>query len=98
MRYDAVFFEERLRNHKLTVREVEVTTYWIMDYTYKEIADQLIISHYTVRAYIRSINRKLGVNSKASLILLLLNDGGPSVTGEELQTRTAVGCPHCQSG
>ncbi|GIQ70366.1 LuxR family transcriptional regulator [Xylanibacillus composti] len=82
MRFDAVFFEERLKKHRLTARELEVTVYWIMDYSCKEIADQLIISHYTVRSYIRSINRKIGVKSKASLILHLLNDEPAPTSGD----------------
>ncbi|MEW9700933.1 helix-turn-helix transcriptional regulator [Paenibacillus sp. SI8] len=56
----------------LTPREVEITSYWVMDFDTKKIAEELMISEHTVRTYIKKINYKLGVNSKASLILSIL--------------------------
>ena len=63
--------EEQLRKHHLTEREIEVTLYWIMDYNYKQIAQRLFISHFTARTIIRNIHAKMGVKSKAALILLI---------------------------
>lgn len=64
--------EERLKGFKLTHREKEVATYWMLDYDYKQIGKVLGISENTVRVYVTKINRKLKVNSKASLILSVL--------------------------
>ncbi|MDR6549535.1 LuxR C-terminal-related transcriptional regulator [Paenibacillus qinlingensis] len=64
--------EERLKAFKLTLREKEVATYWLLDYDYKQIGKVLGISENTVRVYVTKINRKLKVNSKASLILSVL--------------------------
>lgn len=64
--------EERLKAFKLTFREKEIATYWLLDYDYKQIGKVLGISENTVRVYVTKINSKLKVNSKASLILRVL--------------------------
>lgn len=53
---------------KLTDREMEVVKGIVDGLSYKLIADRLVISINTIRKYIRSIYRKLEINSKGELL------------------------------
>lgn len=67
------YLEERLYHFDLTERERQVAAYWMLDYDYKQISRVLGISENTVRVVINRINGKLKVNSKASMILRVLD-------------------------
>lgn len=56
----------------LSLREKEISVFWILDYDYKFIAEKLNLSEHTVRTHIKNIHFKLCVKSKASMILKLL--------------------------
>ncbi|MGY4762852.1 LuxR C-terminal-related transcriptional regulator [Paenibacillus caseinilyticus] len=64
--------ERQLAAFRLTGREMEIAKYWLLDYDYKQIGQALGISPNTVRVMIASIHGKLGVASKASMILKVL--------------------------
>lgn len=64
--------ERNLGHYKLSNREQEVAKYWLMDLDYRQISKIVGISENTVRVYIGKINSKMGVSSKASLILKVL--------------------------
>lgn len=55
----------------LTEGELRVTTLVAQGLSNKEIAYRLELSYHTVRAHLRNVFRKLGVDSRAALILML---------------------------
>jgi len=65
-------FPEKGKNQKLydtfTTREQEIITALAKGYSYKEIADKLLISIETVRTYLRNIYEKLQVHSKVEAL------------------------------
>lgn len=63
-----------LRLEKLTVRENEIASAIIDGLSYKLIASKLNISIDTVRIHIKSIYRKLSINSKGELFSLTKKD------------------------
>ncbi|NHN29584.1 helix-turn-helix transcriptional regulator [Paenibacillus sp. S3N08] len=65
--------KETTENYHLTAREKEILFYWVKDFDHRQIALLLGISRNTVKVHIAKINLKLQVNSKASLILKVLN-------------------------
>ncbi len=69
------FFQDRLQRYGLSLREQEVACLWMLDRTYKEISGALGISELTSRTIIKNIHLKMGVNSKASLILKVIQEG-----------------------
>ena len=52
----------------LTDRELEVLTLLRSDLSLREIAEELFISHNTIKSYTQSIYRKLGVTSRAGAL------------------------------
>ncbi|WP_231516989.1 helix-turn-helix transcriptional regulator [Marinobacterium lacunae] len=56
---------------QLSTREQDVATRFGQGLTYKEIARDIGVSPNTVRHYLRSIYRKLGINNKADISRLL---------------------------
>ena len=60
---------------QLTEREREVVHLVAMGRTSKEIADELHISHDTVRTHVRNAQMKLGARSRAQLVAIALGDG-----------------------
>lgn len=61
-----------IKQFKLTERETEIMQYWIKDYSCYEIGRKLGISPNTVKSHLSRINMKIQVNSKASLILKMM--------------------------
>lgn len=65
-------FPDKSKNQKLfesfTTREQEILTALAKGYSYKEIADNLLISIETVRTYLRNIYEKLQVHSKVEAL------------------------------
>jgi DNA-binding CsgD family transcriptional regulator/GAF domain-containing protein len=57
----------------LTPREREVAVLVVDGLADREIADHLCLSHHTVSQYVKSIYRKLGVDSRVSLTRVLLS-------------------------
>lgn len=62
-------------DYDLTAREVEVLERLVEGRGYKEIADALFISVYTVRAHLRNIYEKLHVHSKSQAVAKALQEG-----------------------
>lgn len=62
-------------DYNLTERELEVLNLLIEGNDYKEIADQLFISFFTVKAHIRNIYDKLHVHSKSQAVSKALKEG-----------------------
>lgn len=58
----------------LTIRETEILEQLCDGDNYKVIAEQLFISGHTVRAHIKSIYKKLQVNSRAEAVKKAIND------------------------
>lgn len=60
---------ERISSHfSLTIRETEILKLIFDGFSNKEIAKKLFISEYTVKDHIKSIMRKVDVNSRQKLI------------------------------
>ncbi|MEO0899273.1 MAG: response regulator transcription factor [Bacteroidota bacterium] len=59
-----------LSSYQLTRRETEILTLLAEGQTYPQIAEQLFISHKTVRNHVHNIYQKLSVKSKAEVITL----------------------------
>jgi DNA-binding CsgD family transcriptional regulator len=55
-------------NKQLTGKEAEVVRLLLRGYTYKAIAEQLLISENTMKFHVKNIYQKLGINSKMDLI------------------------------
>jgi DNA-binding NarL/FixJ family response regulator len=62
-------------DYNLTERECEVLRLLTQGDDYKEIADKLFLSVYTVRAHIRNIYDKLHVHSKSQAVATALKQG-----------------------
>lgn len=62
-------------DYALTTREVEVLERLVEGRGYREIADALFISLYTVRAHLRNIYEKLHVHSKSQAVSKVLKEG-----------------------
>lgn len=63
--------ETKLRDCKLTPAEMEVCTLLLEGYTLRQIAAMLSKAYATINTYCTSIYRKLNVNSRVELLLLL---------------------------
>ena len=69
----------RLRErYGLTAREVRVALLIAEGHVVKDVSAILEVSIFTVRAHLRRIFMKTGVNRQAALVRLLLTDGGKS--------------------
>ncbi len=62
-------------DYDLTPREREVLEHLVAGLDFAEIAEQLIVSVYTVRAHIRNIYEKLHVHSKSQAVAKALREG-----------------------
>lgn len=60
---------------KMTDREKEVLQYVVKGLTNKEIAKILMITHYTVKAHIASIMRKIGAKNRLEAALTAVSKG-----------------------
>jgi DNA-binding NarL/FixJ family response regulator len=60
---------------ELTKREIEILKYLVKGFQYKEIADALSISGFTVRTHIEHIYRKLHVSSRTEAVVKYLQGG-----------------------
>jgi len=60
--------EDKVCEHKLTKREIEVIGYLACGYTLGAVAAKLFISKSTAQTHVKSAYRKLGVHSKDDLI------------------------------
>jgi len=69
------------RTGGLTEREQEVVHLVALGRSGPEIADELNISHNTVRAHIRNAQRKLGARSRAQLVAMALGEGHAAGAG-----------------
>jgi DNA-binding NarL/FixJ family response regulator len=59
----------------LTRREVEILRLLATDRTYREIADELVLSEETVRSHVKHLRRKLGQPSRAEVVKAALKVG-----------------------
>ncbi len=70
--------EQALQDFKsqkqLTNKEAEVIRWLLAGYTYKAIAEALLISENTLRYHIKNIYQKLNINSKMELIKMFASD------------------------
>ena len=57
-----------IKNHKLTLREIEVLGLIMLGYTNQQIAEKLFISYETVRSHRKNILEKTGAKNTAALI------------------------------
>jgi DNA-binding NarL/FixJ family response regulator len=60
--------------NKLTKREIELVNLLKEGLSYKEMAEQLFVSVYTVNHHLKNIYQKLGVGSKSQLISRILQN------------------------
>jgi PAS domain S-box-containing protein len=63
------------RTETLSAREREVVHFVALGHTSREIADELHISHDTVRTHVRNAQAKLGARSRAQLVAIALGEG-----------------------
>lgn len=68
-------YEEILSGYKLTEREIEIATYIVNGYTYKQISDMLGLSQFTVYNHKRNIFSKLNIRKTNELISLAIKSG-----------------------
>ncbi len=57
-----------IRNHKLSLREIEILGLIMLGYTNHQIADKIFISYETVRSHRKHILEKTGAKNTAALI------------------------------
>lgn len=60
--------------YELTSREHEVLSLLVQGFLYKEIADQINVSHHTVNFHIRNIYQKLQVRSRAQAVAKVMRN------------------------
>ena len=60
----------RLKEYKLTPREIEVCILLLDGYTMRQISSIINIAYSTVNTYCTSIYRKLGINSRTELVVM----------------------------
>jgi DNA-binding CsgD family transcriptional regulator len=68
--------QKRERILKLTPREKELCLLLLQGYTLKESAGMLGIKYSTVNTHMNGVYRKLGVNSRAELIIIYRTSAG----------------------
>ena len=61
-------------DYKLTNRELEVLNYLVQGFDYKQIADTMFLSVFTIRAHIRNVYDKLHVHSKSQAVSKALKE------------------------
>ena len=61
-------------DYNLTSRELEVLNYLVQGLDYKQVAETLCLSIYTVRAHIRNVYDKLHVHTKSQAVLKALKE------------------------
>lgn len=66
------FLQQKVKQLPLSDRKKEVCWLWILDYDYKQIAQQLHISPNTVRVLVSQIYEALNASSKSSIILKIM--------------------------
>lgn len=64
-----------LGQYGLTKREKEVLDLLVSGKTYKQIADEMIVSPFTVRSHMENLYRKLDVHNKAEAVALAMRNG-----------------------
>lgn len=64
-----------LGKYGLTKREKEVLNFLVSGKTYKQIADELIVSPFTIRSHMENLYRKLDVHNKAEAVALAMRNG-----------------------
>jgi DNA-binding NarL/FixJ family response regulator len=65
----------------LTTREQQLVDLWVEGLGDREVADRLGVSYGTVRSHGRTLRKKLGVNTRAQLVLKALSLGLSRATG-----------------
>ena len=60
--------QRTIKNHKLSIREIEILGLIMLGYTNHEIAEKLFISYETVRSHRKNILTKTGACNTAQLI------------------------------
>jgi DNA-binding CsgD family transcriptional regulator len=60
--------ELTIKNHKLTLREIEILGLIMLGYTNLQIAEKLFVSYETVRSHRKHILEKTGAKNTAALI------------------------------
>lgn len=65
---------QKKQNPILTARETDVLRFLCKGHSYKMIADSMHVSWETVHSHIKSIYRKLNVNSKSEAVITALKD------------------------
>jgi DNA-binding NarL/FixJ family response regulator len=68
------YVPHRKADHNLTPRELEVLQHLTEGSDYKQIADKLFLSFFTVRAHVRNIYDKLHVHSKSQAVAKALKE------------------------
>ena len=66
---------------ELTAREQQLMDLWVEGLGDREVADRLGVSYGTVRSHGRTLRKKLGVNTRAQLVLKALSLGLSRFTG-----------------
>ena len=59
----------------LTKREKEVLNFLVSGKTYKQIADEMIVSPFTIRSHMENLYRKLDVHNKAEAVTMATRNG-----------------------
>lgn len=72
---DLPFVTDDIDISTLTEKETEILNLTSKGYTNKEIADQLIVSEFTVKNHLKSIFKKLKVSSRTQAILVGIKSG-----------------------
>lgn len=68
-------YEETLHKFDLTKREIEIATYIVNGYSYKQISEMLFISQFTVYNHKKNIFSKLNIKKTNELIRIAINSG-----------------------
>lgn len=72
---DLPFVSDDISIESLTEKEIEILSFISKGYTNKEIAENLVVSEFTVKNHLKSIFKKLKVTSRTQVVLVGLRSG-----------------------
>lgn len=80
--------------YSLTDREIDVARYVVSGLPYRQIANSLFLSLYTVKTHVSTVFRKLGIHSREELVLLYPNNA----FGKDLEVPINLTSRECEIG
>lgn len=72
---DYLICEDQSATNQLSSQECKILCLIAQGWTNKEIAEKLIVSHHTVKAYVRALLNKLGLRNRQQMVAYTIQEG-----------------------